>query len=305
MQLHTLTTIASGLESLAQLEQEHPVIGAKFSAFVAEVQSCCSEAYGRLSRVLGAIRKLPDKPDEREIRKLVAQIEKLPDSNWFKNVSEICNRLRTVAASFNSQISEQVRYARSKAPPQSNPSADEYRLPDVRNLSALIWTLSSHEGEMKEDMRAAVWNLESAIGKAKSNGDFSSLKALAREAQHEIDIQIDQISNISNSLRANSSKGVQELLDVDIARNALQKPELVLILSMCFLALIFAGGAYFIYSLMWYQFVLIAAFALTAVVVVNAFYLRTVDKLSERGFLSLMRLALLNFFAPLAKKAKP
>jgi hypothetical protein len=41
---------------------------------------------------------------------------------------------------------------------------------------------------------------------------------------------------------------------------------------------------------------------LTAVIVVNAFYLRTIDKLSEKGFLTLMQLALLKFFAPLTRR---
>ncbi len=48
-------------------------------------------------------------------------------------------------------------------------------------------------------------------------------------------------------------------------------------------------------------FPLLTDFVLTAVIVVNAFYLRSIDKLREEPFLELMKLALLKFFAPLMR----
>jgi hypothetical protein len=48
-------------------------------------------------------------------------------------------------------------------------------------------------------------------------------------------------------------------------------------------------------------FPLLIGFVLTAVIVVNAFYLRSIDKLREESFMGLMKLALLKFFAPLAR----
>ena len=51
-----------------------------------------------------------------------------------------------------------------------------------------------------------------------------------------------------------------------------------------------------------YQFVLVTGFALTAVIVINALYLRNIDKLSEASFLRLMELALRKFFAPLTRR---
>ena len=52
-----------------------------------------------------------------------------------------------------------------------------------------------------------------------------------------------------------------------------------------------------------YQFILATGFAITAVIAVNALYLRSIDKLSEENFLKLMQLALLKFFAPLTRRS--
>ena len=48
-------------------------------------------------------------------------------------------------------------------------------------------------------------------------------------------------------------------------------------------------------------FPLLTGFVVTAIVVVNAFYLRSIDKLREDSFMGLLKLALLKFFAPLAR----
>jgi hypothetical protein len=60
-------------------------------------------------------------------------------------------------------------------------------------------------------------------------------------------------------------------------------------------------GATVLQVLAFYQFVLLSGFTLTAVIVLNAFYLRTIDKLSDESFLKLIELAILKFFAPLAR----
>src|SRR5690348_15240811 len=110
MQLETLRGIVEGVDSLAQLEKEHPVLGKQFKEFIAEIQSCCDDAYGRLSQTLGAIRQIPDKPSSQEIGQLTAAISDLPNSNWFKNVSRICSRLEVLANAFSGKIIEQTKY---------------------------------------------------------------------------------------------------------------------------------------------------------------------------------------------------
>ena len=71
---------------------------------------------------------------------------------------------------------------------------------------------------------------------------------------------------------------------------------------MFFVVLAVALGATVFQFLTFYQFVLVTGFAITAVTVVNALYLKSVDKLSEENFLKLMQLALLKFFAPLTRR---
>lgn len=286
MELYALQRIVDGADSLAQIENEHPVLGKQLKSFIAEVQSCCEQAYGRLSTTLGTVRQIADKPSTEEIKQLTVAIEDLPNSDWFKNVTGICNRLRVLGDSFSGQIIEQIQYDENTGG-RNTPT-----------LSELIGALGRGEGDLKDDMRRVVWSLQNEIGAAKTKGNFSSVRTLAAEIQHEIDPKIDKITHLSESIKGTSSTGAEEVL----AAKALQTPERMLILSMFFLVFVFSLGAFAFHFLKAYQFVLVTAFALTAVVVVNAFYLRTIDVLSEKGFLALMRLALLNFFAPLAKR---
>ncbi len=253
--------------------------------------SCAAEeAYGRLSQTLGVVRQVPDQPSDQEIGKLTAAISDLPSSNWFKNVSRICDRLAVLADVFSEKIIEQRKYAANTAGPEGH------------NLSMLVRVLSTHEGNLKDDMRNVVWSLQNEIGSAKTKGSFSDVRALAVNIQKEIDMRIDEISKVSGNMKGTASDGAENLLEKEAAEKALQTPERMLILSMFFLTFIFSLGAFVFHFLKPYQFILVTGFALTAVIVVNAFYLRTIGKLSEKGFLSLMQLALLKFFAPLTRR---
>jgi hypothetical protein len=290
MQLDALQTIVQGVDSLAQIENEHPLLGKQLKRFIVEIQSCCEEAYGRLSQTLGVVRQISDKPSEREIGQLTAAISDLPNSDWFKYVSRICDRLQVLANTFSEKIIAQREYVANTGGRKGH------------DLSMFLMVLSQHEGDLKEDMRHVVWSLQNEIGKAKTKGDFSDVRALAVDIQKQIDTRIDEISKVSGRMKGTSLSGAEDLLDKEVAEKALQTPERMLILSMFFLAFIFSLGAFAFHFLKAYQFVLVTGFALTAVIVVNAFYLRTIDRLSEKGFLSLMQLALLKFFAPLARR---
>ena len=287
MELSALQGIVEGADSLAQIEREHPVIGEQFKAFIVEIQSCCEETYRRLSDTLGMVRQISDKPSDQEIQRLTAAINNLPNSNWFKNTSRICDRLRLLADKFSGEISDQIQY---------DQQTGGHKAPD---LSRLLTALGKGEGDLKNDMRNVVWSLQSEIGEAKTKGNFSDVRGLAANIQKEIDMGIDEITRVSGSIKGTSSTGAEDLFE---AEKALQTPERMLILSMFFLVFIFSLGAFAFHFLKAYQSILVTAFALTAVIVVNAFYLRTIDKLSEKGFLTLMQLALLRFFAPLTRR---
>jgi hypothetical protein len=287
MELPALQAIVEGADSLAQIEQEHPVIGKQFKSFIVEIQSCCEQAYGRLSETLGKARQIPDKPSDNAIREITAAVNDLPNSSWFKNVSRICDRLRVLADRFSAKINAQINY---------DIQAGGRREP---RLSMLLAALGRGEGDLKDDMRRVVWSLQNAIGDSKTKGDFSEVRALAVTIQREVDVRIDEVTRVSGSIKGTSLSGAEDILE---AEKALQTPERILILSMFFLVFVFSLGALSFHFLKVYQFILVTGFALTAIIVVNAFYLRTIDKLTDKSFLALMELALLKFFAPLTRR---
>ncbi|TPG46354.1 hypothetical protein EAH89_24935 [Roseomonas nepalensis] len=73
-------------------------------------------------------------------------------------------------------------------------------------------------------------------------------------------------------------------------------------LNMAMMVALLIIGATVLQYVSLLAFPLLTAFVITAVVVVNAFYLRSIDKLHEEPFIELMKLALLKFFAPLSRR---
>jgi hypothetical protein len=307
MELGNLQLVVAGLNSLGDLEkQQHPVLGAQLLTFVKEIRNCCNEAYGRLSDALGFVLKLPAKPSEKQLEDVSTILSDAPNSDWFKNVSGICDRLAALATTFEPQLRRQMDYAvRTTYDPANLPAgqtaASQYQ--EFVYLEGLLTLLKRHEGELKDDMRHAVGNMLAKLGDARSSGTTAEAKAYAMAIQEEIAASSDAIAKISYQIEGGSSKGAEALLTPEkMAENALRTPERMLILSMFFVILLFALGAFSFRFLQFYQFVLVTGFSLTTVIVVNAFYLRNIGKLSELNFLKLMELALLKFFAPLTRR---
>lgn len=74
-----------------------------------------------------------------------------------------------------------------------------------------------------------------------------------------------------------------------------------LAINMFFLVFLFLLASTVANAISIVSFVVASSFALAAVVVLNAFHLRSIDKLSEKSFLELVGLALMKFFAPWRK----
>jgi hypothetical protein len=306
MELFHLYEIINGTTSLAEIEKLNPVLGTQLGSFVAEVRDCCSEAYGRLSNALSSVVTLSSKPTVGEIEKALRLMREAPDSHWFKNVSGICDRLAALATKFEPQIDKQIVYARSlnQQVPITDENIHSYVGPRSSQIAELMRLLQRHEGDLKEDLRRAVSEIESRLGKAKATGDVEEARQYAMKVREEIAKGSDQIAKISYQIAGSSSKGAETILSPgEIAEKALRRPEIMAIISMFFLLLVFYSGAAVFRFLAVYQFVLLTGFTLTAVIIINAFYLRTIDKLSEESFLKLMELALLKFFAPLTRTA--
>ena len=111
MELYNLQMIVRGLDSLADIEKEHPELGAQLLAFVKRVADCCELAYDRLSSALGDVRSLPAKPTSVDIRRVLDKLSDAPSSKWFKDVSGICDRLAVLAEQFGPQLKSQMIYA--------------------------------------------------------------------------------------------------------------------------------------------------------------------------------------------------
>jgi hypothetical protein len=84
MELRHLRVIVEGLDSLAEIEKEHPVLGAKLLTFVQDVRACCKQAYERLSTALGEVRNLPSKPSPEQLDAAFATINAAPTVNGSK-----------------------------------------------------------------------------------------------------------------------------------------------------------------------------------------------------------------------------
>lgn len=305
MELKNLHTIVEGLESLSAIEKEHPVLGKKLFDFVNEVSSCCEIAYNRLSRALGNVRNLSTKSSESEINDVVKQITKVPDSEWFKEVAGICDQLAALADRYESDFNSQLGYTSSFGEnwQDSQGKMDTVRYSSHYKIAPLFSLLQKHERQLKDDIRYVVSNIQTKLAHSKEKGNYDELRNYAQQVQSEISYNIDEIKKISYQIKGTSEEGISAILTPEkVAEKALQKPERVLIFNMLFVLIALLIGATVFQYLSVYQFILVTGFAITVVIVLNAFYLRTIDKLSEEGFLKLIQLAVLKFFAPLRNK---
>ncbi|MEX6690034.1 hypothetical protein QTN47_21170 [Danxiaibacter flavus] len=155
MELYNLHTIVDGLESLAAIEKEHPVIGKQLFDFVNEVNSCCEMAYNRLSQALGNVRNLSSQSTKKKVDDVIGQINEAPDSKWFKEVAGICDQLAVLASRHQSDFSLQLQYTSSfgdnwedaKDKMISTHYSAHYKIAPLFSL------LEQHERQLKDDIR--------------------------------------------------------------------------------------------------------------------------------------------------------
>jgi hypothetical protein len=305
MELIHLQTVIEGLDSLAEIEKDHPKLGAQLLSFTTQVGDCCQRAYDRLSDALGTVRGLPAKPSSHEIELVLSKLNDAPSSKWFKEVAGICDQLAALAEGFEAPINEQLRYTSPFGENFTDASKDMSapRYAAHYKIAPLLSLLQKHERELKDDLRTIVAKLQATLGRARDTGDVEDARAYALAVQEEISTSIDHIKKLTLRIAGGSSKGASAILSpAEIAESALRRPERVLILNMLFVFVLLALAATVFQFLAVYQFILATGFAITAVVVINALYLRSIDKLSEENFLKLVQLALLKFFAPLTRR---
>jgi hypothetical protein len=307
MELVNLRTIVEGLDSLAEIEKEHPKLGRQLLDFTTRVSDCCERAYDRLSEALATVRGLSSRPTQQEVESVLKKLNDAPSSKWFKDVAGICDQLAALAEEFEAPIGEQLRYTSSFGENYEQASKDMTapRYAAHYKIAPLLSLLQKHERQLKDDIRAIVARLQAKLGPAKDTGNVEDARAYALGVQREVSESLDHIKKLSLRIAGSSTDGASAILTPsEIAETALRRPERVLILNMFFVFLVVVLGATAFQYVAVYQFVLITGFAITAVTVVNALYLKSIDKLSEESFLKLMQLALLKFFAPLTRRAR-
>lgn len=286
MELRALQSIAAGIESLAELERRHPVLGANLEAFVETVNDCCREAYQRFSTCLDDVLTLPSNASEAQKAKVLKTLRHASDSQWFKDVAGICDRLAGIADTYDADLTAQ----REKS--QAEDSSRSF------SIMMLLMILHRHEGSLKEDVRYAVDQLKIDIADSRIGDAQQHALAL----KNEIAQTLTRISGTAMRITGSTTDGANKTLTKSmIAAEALRAPERVLLFNMgAVLALLIAGAAVLQYVTI-AAFTLLVAFIVTSIVVLNAFYLRSIGALAEEPFMELMKLALLNFFAPLLR----
>jgi hypothetical protein len=209
MELVHLQTVVEGLDSLADIEKEHPELGAQLLSFITRVSDCCERAYERLSEALGTVRGLSSKPNSQEVEAVLKKLNDAPSSKWFKEVAGICDQLAALAEEFKPPIVEQLNYTSPFGQNYENASKDMSapRYAAHYKIAPLLSLLQKHERELKDDIRTIVANLQAKLGPAKDTGNVEDARAYALAVQNEISGSIDHIKKLGFRIAGGSSKG--------------------------------------------------------------------------------------------------
>jgi hypothetical protein len=280
MELQALQFIADGTVSLAELEQQHPILGRNLKDFVTTINRCCRDAYQRFSTCLDDVLILPIQPTTAEKGTVLQKLRDASDSVWFRDVARICDDLAAVANTYDSDIKKHIDTEKR------------------HSLMMLLMILHKHEGDLKQDIRHAVDALKMDIADSR----IADARQRAQTIKDEIDRNLTRINGVAVQIAGSTADGANEVLKAQIAEAALRQPERVLLFNMAMVVVLLILGATVLQFISLIAFPLLTGFVLTTVIVLNAFYLRSIDKLREEPFMELMKLALLKFFAPLARQ---
>jgi hypothetical protein len=307
MELHRLADLAKGMKTLAELEEQEPRIGAEFLTFLNQVSSACWDAYTNFSRVLNQVIALPNPPDRAAYDRVSTELATTYDHQWFKVVADVCSRLkaadRVFGPSVNARIGE-LRKEISEKIPASGPTP-----PEVQQKEGTIWTLGSmigvlqmHEGGLEDEIASNVRFLQGWLADGFAKGDISRAKEISVEIQTGIRGFLNEIQQTVLAAQATSHQGASLTLlgNDEIARRVLaEDPYRLLKLNAVILFILLALGASVAQFLSIFQFVGLTAFALAAIVILNAIMLVDSGKIDQATFLEALRLSLTHTFVPI------
>lgn len=153
------------------------------------------------------------------------------------------------------------------------------------SLLNLLRILQKHEADLKWDIRNAVDSLKMDV----SGSSIREAKQRARSIKDEIASNFTRINGVA--IQITGSGRANEVLKRQIAEAALRRPERVLLFNMAMVVILLIVGATLLQFIPLWAFPLLTGFVLTAVIVVNAFYLRSINQLTNESFIELMKLA--------------
>ena len=204
---------------------------------------------------------------------------------WFKEVAKICDDLGALVEEYEDPIQAQAN--------KTGVDPDQRR-----SLKELLNILNKHEGDLKRDIR----NSASLLGNEIAANRIGNARSHAKALREEIGDQLAKTHCAALDHWFEPAWSIRDLDREQVAEEALRTPQRVLLFNMAMVLLLFILGAAVMQYITLLQFPLLTGFVLTTIVVLNAFYLRSIDKLKDKSFLELMKLALLKFFAPLARR---
>jgi hypothetical protein len=291
MNFGTLSGIIREVDTLAELEAKHPVLGRDLGDFLTRLKTACEKAYEHFLENIQPLTTLDAPPVGQSLKAIREQLGETYSHHWFKNVGRVCDILHSLDDPYGAKL-QQIGLTESSGPGATT------------RLWALVGVIDKHEKNLEEDIESAARSLENALETAVQTGDAMPLRQMAIQQRQQLSEQLRQLQSAVTRSVGTSNRAVG-MLKEEIAESALASRPMAMYLLNGFFLLIFlaAFGAVANYF-PWYTFVLISGAAFTGLVLLNAFHLRQIGALSEENFLSLIRLALLKFFAPLTRRRK-
>lgn len=300
--LSLIADLADGLDTLAQLEAKNPKMGARVKDFTVEIKRVCELAYDHFLKILNKISVLSATPSKARHEKLITELASSHDHDWFKNVAKICDALAALRCEFGGDLS-----AHSDAQKKErlvNPStADNTSHHRASGFQAMIEAIYEGERSFESDIAWMAFSLEDLLRQAQRTGDIEPAAKAASESRRQVQEGLSKLRVAADRIIGSAKEGAR-LLEVRAEEVLREDPYFMFKAASLLIIALLAAATVIALAVPFYMFPLIAGFALTAVIVISALQLRASGKLSDATFLKLMGLALLKFFAPLAKRTK-
>lgn len=298
--LSLTANLAEGLNTLAQLEAKDPKMGARVMAFTVEIKRVCELAYDHFLKILNKISVLSTTPPKAGHEKLMTELAGTHDHDWFKNVAKICDALEALRIEFGDALSAHGEAHNIEG--LANSAADRYMLPyRPSGFQLMIDAIYEGEQSFEHDIARMAYLLEDLLRQSQRTGDIGPAAQAASKSREQIQDGLGRLRVAANRIIGSGKDGAK-LLE-ERAEEVLREDRYFIFKAASLLMIVLLAAATVIAKTVpFYLFPLITGFSLTGVIVISALQLRASGELPDATFLKLMELALLKFFAPLAKR---